>query len=284
MKIQKTLWVPICTGTIVFLCICGSIKICWKNIEDGAHVAPNYPQENIEAVLSKEMLDEQDYVLLFNQTGLSPAAVDFLFAKNRQQELLEIQELLFADVEIKCKANSILTREERLKKRRVLIPYVENGDILISLNSHALGWRNGHAAMVVDAEKRLVLEAQVLGTNSTVMSMSHWETYPSFVILRLKDVAKEQRAEIAANAVETLNDIPYRLEAGVIEKLKNRIWVNANESVSLSGTHCAHLVWYAYQEFGYDLDSDGGIIVTPHDLLESPYLEVIQIYGSLRNS
>ena len=50
-------------------------------------------------------------------------------------------------------------------------------------------------------------------------------------------------------------------------------------SETITGTHCAHLVWYAYQQFGYDLDSDGGIIVTPRDLYESTNLEIVQIYG-----
>ena len=48
---------------------------------------------------------------------------------------------------------------------------------------------------------------------------------------------------------------------------------------ALSGTHCAHVVWYAYQRIGIDLDSDGGIFVTPYDIQNSPYLEVIQSYG-----
>ena len=48
---------------------------------------------------------------------------------------------------------------------------------------------------------------------------------------------------------------------------------------ALSGTHCAHVIWYAYQQVGIDLDSDGGIFVTPYDIQNSPYLEVIQSYG-----
>jgi len=44
-------------------------------------------------------------------------------------------------------------------------------------------------------------------------------------------------------------------------------------------THCAHLVWRAFKQFGIDLDSNGGKIVKPQDIANSPHLEVVQIYG-----
>ena len=44
-------------------------------------------------------------------------------------------------------------------------------------------------------------------------------------------------------------------------------------------THCAHLVWYAYRSYGYDLDGDGGRIVTPKDLSKSSLLEPVQVVG-----
>lgn len=275
-------------------------------MEAHAHITPGYPKENIEFLIHKsaegEKLSERDYELLFRQTGLGRAAVDFLIGNNREQELLGLQEMFFADVTVECEANTIVTREERITAD-ASIPYVENGDILITFNSHALGWRNGHAAMVVDAEKRLTLEARVLGTSTTVMSMNHWESYPSFVVLRLKNTTKEQREAIASYAVENLTDIPYRLEAGVMERLKKLLTTslarmkatgadhadnlagNGGTAITtLSGTHCAHLVWYAYEYFGYDLDSDGGMIVTPGDIFESPLLEIVQIYGMQLNS
>ena len=291
---HKRLWKLLQIGAIVFflaLLVIGVLTLWTTSAETRAHIAPAYPQENIDTLLQKEKLNESDYQLLFQQTGLSKSGVDYLFSQNRQQELLQLQKYYFAKVKVACNANTIITREERIEElqlpaeeyniynpgrsgtselidhTRVSIPYVEAGDILITFNCHAFGWRNGHAALVVDGEKRLALEARVLGTDSAIMSMAHWERYPSFVVLRLKDATKEQRQEIADYAAEHLVNIPYRLEAG--------IW----ERAAISGTHCAHLVWYAYQQFGYDLDSDGGIIVTPRDLYESANLEIVQIYG-----
>ena len=44
-------------------------------------------------------------------------------------------------------------------------------------------------------------------------------------------------------------------------------------------THCSHLVWQAYKHFGYDIDSDGGPLVTCNDIARSDLLEVVQVYG-----
>ena len=234
--------------------------------EQGARYLPEYPKENIEEYLYKEALSEEDYNLLFQQTGLARPGVDALYREGRQEELLKLQERFFAQVPIVCRANTILTREERIAARTdaTLIPCIEEGDILITFNSHAFGWRNGHAAMVVDAKKQLTLEAQVLGSDTAVVSMEHWTHYPSFAVLRLKNTSGQERKTIADKAREQLTGIPYRLTAGILP---------------ITGTQCAHLVWYAYHQFGYDLDSDGGLIVTPRDLYDSPLLEVIQIYG-----
>lgn len=292
---HKRPWKLLLIVAMVFFFILGILTLWTMTAESQAHMAPPYPRQNIDELLQKEKLDENDYQLLFQQTGLSKSGVDYLFSQNRQQELLQLQKYYFAKVKVACNANTIITREERIEelqlpeeeyniynlgrsgtsesidRTRVSIPYVEAGDILITFNCHAFGWRNGHAALVVDGEKRLALEARVLGTDSAIMSMAHWERYPSFVVLRLKDATKEQRQEIADYAAEHLVNIPYRLEAG--------IW----ERAAISGTHCAHLVWYAYQQFGYDLDSDRGIIVTPRDLYESAKLEIVQVYGMHEN-
>ena len=67
--------------------------------------------------------------------------------------------------------------------------------------------------------------------------------------------------------------VPYHLSAGFIG-------AKAPETdAPYFGVHCAYLVWYAWNHFGYDLDSDGGRLVTASDLLHSDLLEVVQLYG-----
>lgn len=273
---KKKLWLWGITA-IAFLLVLWSVSA-----ERGARYLPEYSKVNIEEYLTKEKLTDEDYELLFLQTGLARPGVDALRREGRQNELLDLQERLFAQVPIECRANTIVTREERIAEKKssekkslesyfAIIPYIEEGDILITFNSHALGWRNGHAALVVDAKKRLTLEALVLGTNTAVISMEHWTSYPSFAVLRLRNATEKERKAIADFAQEQLVDIPYRLTAGWQRKV--------DPMAPLTGTHCSHLIWYAYNQFGYDLDSDGGLIVTPRDLYESPLLEVIQVYG-----
>ncbi len=38
-------------------------------------------------------------------------------------------------------------------------------------------------------------------------------------------------------------------------------------------------MWYAYHKFGIDIDSNGGKIVTPYQILNSENLSVVQVFG-----
>lgn len=277
MKIEKRgkygkikLWLAGITAVAFLL-------LAWEAAEEkNARHIPDYPQTDIRHYIEKESLTKEDYQVLFRQTGMSKVAVNALREQEQMNQLLDLQKKLFQEVSIQCEANTIISKEERIMspisdEECASIPYLEDGDILISFNSHVLGWRNGHAAIVVDAKKRLTVEARVLGSDSAIMSMKHWEQYPSFAVLRLKNVTQKEREVIAEYAKLNMVGLTYRLTAGWGD------WIYPENFTE--GTHCAHLVWYAYREFGYDLDSDGGLIVTPYDLYESPLLEVVQVYG-----
>ena len=256
-----------------------SLGLWTYSCEASAHREPAVKQVNIVPILEKKNWSGTDYALLTAQTGLAEEVLAALEEQGRREELLTLQEEYFRQITICCDPNSILSREEYVvdeqghQVKGMSIPYVEEGDILITFCSHAFGWRNGHVGLVVDAKDRLVLEAQVLGTPTLITSLDHWECYPSFLVLRLEGADRAERAAIAAYALETLVDVPYRLTAGI---WRGRTTKGAD---TLSGTQCAHLVWYAYYQFGYDLDSDGGLIVTPRDLAESKNLKIIQKYG-----
>jgi len=254
----------------------------WTKASEGAaHCMPQITRVSIVEILEKEEWDGGDYQVLGEQTGLSQEALVFMEEQGRQRELVALQEAYFATVQVACVPNSIISKTEYVVDGRGMsakatrIPYVEEGDILITCCSHVFGWRNGHAAMVVDAERRLVLEAQVLGSPSVITSLNVWEGYPSFLVLRLQGADREERAAIAEYARNYLTGVSYHVTAGIIDRLTK----NVAEEQSPKGTHCAHLVWYAYEHFGYDLDSDGGVIVTPKDIAGSKKLMLIQKYG-----
>lgn len=267
------------------------------------------------------LLSSQDIMLLCEQTGLGEDTIKELWQQGRLQELLTIQKIYFAPVEIEAIKTTPLTISEWLAEEPVPgykgmpLMNIRNGDILITKNSRFLGWRNGHVGLVVNAEEGLVLEAIMLGSPSQLCKIGKWESYPSFLVLRLKEEfmisqdgagIRQQTenttesvadgsvaAKVAAYATEHLVGVPYQLLAGVFKgesyegeavgdvvggaEVTSEVEVVAAEA--LSGTQCAHLVWYAYKQYGIDLDSDGGFLVTPYDIQNSPYLEVVQSYG-----
>lgn len=261
------------------------------SVEEEARYAPNYPKEDISDYLGKEELSEEDYGILFRQTGLTELGIDTLWKKNRREEILAVQERFFRQADVQCERSFCVFREileePKSPKQRILqaetldlaIPAVENGDILITFNSHFLGWRNGHAALVVDAEKGLTLEAITLGKNSSLCSLRGWTEWPSFVVLRLTELSERERSVVADYAKRNLKQIPYSLTAGIWDEEEGELEDALQGDDALGGTQCAHLIWYAYNHFGYDLDSNGGMLVTPEDIYESSLLEVVQVYG-----
>ena len=143
---------------------------------------------------------------------------------------------------------------------------IQDGDILVTDSTYCLCFRHGHAALVVDADKGITLEAFGIGTESEYSRLSEWRRYPHVLVLRLKAPA-EVREAVAAYARENLVGIPYMLSPGVVDDkdMDERYW----------GTQCAHLVWAAYEACGYDVDGDGGWLVTPVDFTSSVLLQVV---------
>lgn len=265
MKKKKVLY-----SIIILVMVTVVLLYLWELCaEGGAHYTPDYPMVSLRPYVEKEELAKEDYKLLFEQTGLGKPAIDTLWEEGRQEEIISVQECFFEKVTVTCENNTAISKEECLCKDgenyKVYIPVIEEGDILITFSTHVFGWRVGHAALVVDAVNQRTLEARVLGTDSAVMTMSHWQEYPSFAVLRFKGMSLEERMLIAENALDKLKGITYSLHAGLLGQGE--------------GTHCSHLVWSAYKCSGYDLDSDGNWPVTPRDIFESPLLEVVQLYG-----
>lgn len=143
---------------------------------------------------------------------------------------------------------------------------IEDGDILVTDSTYCFCYRHGHAALVVDATKGLTLEAYGIGTESEYSKISEWERYPHVKVLRLQ-APKELRKAIATYAKRDLFGIPYRLSSGMIDDkdMKGEYW----------GTQCAHLVWLAFKKYGYDIDGDGGWLVTPADFIKSELVAVV---------
>lgn len=266
-------------ATCIILLV-GYLAISTALMESDAHIAPDYPRIDIISILSKGQLSESDYESLFYQTGLGKPAINDLRegSLDSTQRILQFQKHLFSEVNYICEKNSPISKEESVIDKNGsyidgtdLAP-LHNGYILITKSSHTYGWRNGHAALVVDAAQGVTLESVVLGTDSCCQDISKWTNYPNFILLRLKDASPELLDKIAKSALNSLNDIPYAFTVGIFSPKFQKV-----EEINL--THCSHLVWEAFRLFDYDLDSDGGMVVTPKDIANSPYLEVVQVFG-----
>lgn len=216
---------------------------------------------------------ESDYETIFLQTGLGKAAVDKLLEEGDFQTILDMQEKFFYPVKTECTPLlGWFTREDRLvPNTSISFVDLQPGDILVTLSTHTGGWVHGHAGLVID--ENTTLEARVLGTDSGYGSLSNWKDYSNVAVLRVKDASEEQRQAVVDYAKENLVGVPYSLVAGFVGD-------KAPDTESwYFGLHCSYLVWYAWQEMGYDLDCDGGRLVTSSDLLYAEQLEIVQIYG-----
>jgi len=265
---------------IITLIVVGGLVISGAMAEPDAHIAPDYPQINISHILSSKQLTEEDYKTLFYQTGLGKSSIDELRTESPDpvQVILDFQKNFFKKINYVCESNSPISREESVVDENgnfttgtELAP-LHNGYILITKSSHVFGWRNGHAAIIVDAEQGEALESAVLGTNSLVQQTDKWKNYPDFMIFRVKGTSDELLNEISQSALKNLNNIPYDFTVGILSPKYEKVG-------EISGTQCSHLVWEAFMLFGFDLDSDSGMIVTPKDIANSPLLEVVQVYG-----
>lgn len=254
----------------------------WKlGCEPKNHWIPDYAKEDLSPIIQKKIISteeftEAEYGILRAQTGLGKTGVDQIIQSEGYEQLFKMQERLFEEVEIKCKKNSPISWEEKLDVTNSSLPILvplEDGDILYTPNSHTFGWRNGHSAIVVNSQNGETLESVVLGQDSAIQSVEKWRHYPAFMVLRLKNTDREKRKQIAQNALQLFTKVPYGFTGDLQDSYQNM--------KETKNTHCAHLVWKAYAVEGFDLDSDGGIIVTPKDIADSPLLEVVQSYGIL---
>lgn len=224
-------------------------------------------------VYGKVDIDENtDLKTIFLQTGIGENTAKKMIADGRFDEILEAQDLFFANDKVTCEPLiKWFTREERLENE--LIPFydLQPGDIFVTLSTHTLGWRHGHCGIVLD-EFRTVESISML-YDSSIENSYFWHNYANFAVLRVKDKSIEERQAVADFAEQKLSDKPYSIFAGFGNKKAPD--VDSNDF----SLHCSYLAWYAWQQFGVDLDSDGGRLVTSYDILHSDKVEIVQLYG-----
>jgi len=281
-KRRRWLWLAVPAALLLTLLL---INLFLQNVWAHRHpyFVPDYEQSDLSPILAQAEFSDQDYRMIFQQTGLAAPAVDSLlnYGEWGIQRILETQTMFFKPHTPQCLTliGGRFTCEDRLKNENgdaelsVPLAPLEPGDVIVSFSTHTFGWRHGHAGLVVDAQEQITLEAVMMFSDSAQNHAWHWETYSNFMVLRVRDADDATRQAVAQFALKHLDGIPYHLTSGIFGSKA------PDPEASSLAAQCAYLPWYAWQAFGYDLDSDGGKIVTVLDLAESPLFEVVQVYG-----
>lgn len=269
-----------------------SLLIANAATERYARALPSYAREDISALLTKEEWTDEDYRTIYLQTGVGRSAADAIKAQGNTATLLLHQDDLFyrGTIAHEYTVGTVTTlhdllyesaddvTDERAGPAKYYARFVplENGDVIVSSSCHTYGWRNGHAMLVTDAATQTVMESVALGMKSQISrSGARWFlTSSNFIVLRLKGATAEERAAIARNAEERLLGVNYSLTVGLFSRKDQ-----CKDGRSPKETNCAHLVWQAYKNFGYDIDGNGGSVVTVRDIARCDLFEVVQVYG-----
>ena len=254
---------------VVIILACLFLQIgTWSTHKEEGNFVPDYEKIDISALLDKAELGGEDYDLLYRQTGLTEIGIERELKRGEagKRKILEIQAAFFTPREVvrKYVAAWMCIDVVRGAAPNVML---ETGDIIVSASTHISSLRIGHAGLVVDGEKGEVLQATAYGENTLIGDVTDFTSRINFLVLRPKASA-ETKQKVAAYAKENLVGIPYDAFAGVITH-KNTI----------PRTQCAHIVWYAYKQFGVDLVSENKLMILPYDLANSDGVEVVQSFG-----
>ncbi len=261
-----------CGAFILFLALVAfGLQIAfWASHGSIGCVQPDYERLDLDGYLDGELTDE-DYGVLYRQTGLTKIGIDRALKKGETGKHLikQIQADLFKPHEVMFGQVAPYACTDYIEKH-VANTYLEDGDIIITSSTHISFVRIGHAGLVTNGNLANVMQANAYGTYSRIGTVRDFTDRVNFIILRPNPdlIDKAVIDEVVKYATANLIGIPYEGLAGLL--------TNKND---IRKTQCAHVIWYAFKQFGIDLDSNGGCMVVPYDLANSAYLQPVQVFG-----
>ncbi len=237
---------------------------------------PASPQIDLLPILNNSSLGNQDYSLIFTQTGLSKLAIDDLLAqKDGKNLILSYQNSYYSKRKMYIEKLNPFTSQENIVVNKTIdksnnsiqLAPLRNGDILLTKSTYTLYWRHGHCGLVIDAKNGIILESIEPGTISKYQNISKWQTYSTIKVLRLNNANQKKLDEIAQYADKNLIGLKY----GIFSSKK--------QCNKLLSANCSQIIYQAFIHFGYDIDSNHGLFITPEDIAKSKLLSIVQIYG-----
>ena len=238
-----------------------TIAVISGNVFYQYHLA-TVPRVDLLPILTKEEKEENDYKVIYEQTGLTKEG--YLRIEDDIDLILDIQNDYYSSYNI-IKKNTAPFLMSDFLDRKVSHCLVKKGDIIITSAVQFSGIRLGHTALVINEEE--IIEAVGYGSLSHINKVDSFMERPSFLIVS-PNFDEDVKEEVVNYALDNLLGIPYNIFAGVFTKKSE-----------IKSTQCAHLVWYAYYKNGIDLDDNKGLIITPKQLANSSRITVIQNFG-----
>ncbi|MDR1209592.1 MAG: hypothetical protein LBK41_04680 [Clostridiales bacterium] len=237
-------------------------------VEIGRRWVPAYDRSDVAPILRRKALSPADYHELFIQTGMGKPLIDSLSPDELERFALSSQDAFFGGADVICEQVGIITREERLADGgagRPMAPLLP-GDVLVTFSTHSAGWRHGHSGIITEPNR--LLEAYMVGRPAGYSYASDWLRYSTLIVLRPKDGVSGRAAAYHAQDLEGVN---YALLTG--------IWPIKSPEGGVTGTQCAHLIWYPYYLAGVDADPGGDWLIEPRDLVTGGAFDVVCAYG-----
>lgn len=252
---------------------------------------PDYemmPEDELKAIYEKDELTEEDYEILFEQTGLTKVGIDR--AKSYAGGWTKVKNVYlsyFKERSVMHGYYAPLICTDYIEGDNTVAGYLETGDIIISSSTHFSGFKIGHCAIVTDSNGKIYQSNQVGTANGYGTFNNTFSNRVNFMVLRIKpeyfsssgqaDEEYFDNLARAARYIETqFTDVPYSVFTGVFTKKDG-----------MKATTCSHLVWYGFKHFddenggtyNIDLDSNGRLLAMPKDITLSPYVELVQTFG-----
>lgn len=257
---------------ILILVVILLVRHFYNNSDNVLLWTPNIEYQDIDSIIEKEVLTEEDYITIFNQTGISPNSINEIRKSNDISKIKELNTLYFdrQEIEQKYLCFPFTTMEYNVNESTPIVP-LKDGDILINFSTSTLDWRHGHSALVIDAENDKTIEHTLVGAQSHMGTVSSWGKQPKFVVLRYED--EEVINKVVEFAKENLIGVDYDIFVGIDGKK------DKSDEKRKYASNCSHIVWQAFKSQGIDIDSNGGVFVTPNDIALSNKLKVVQIMG-----
>lgn len=246
-------------------------------------------ESRLREIYFKQELNDEDYQILFEQTGLTKLGIQRAKANpTGWARVLRIQESYFTKRGIVHQEYVPLVCTDLIDGQNAENIFLERGDIIITSSTHFSGFRIGHSAIVTNGPAEIVFQANQVGTANGYSSVGKmFDNRINFMVLRIKpeyfsenkvdDESYRDNLNRATYFIEhELYDIPYSVFTGVF-----------TQKDSTAATSCSHLLWYGFNhfddanggKFNLDLDSNGRLLVVPKDISRSPYVELVQTFG-----